>query len=87
MNDQKVWAELCVHSDHLGKGRHHYFYTKKKCHSNVPPERACSDLTSKIERSGIFSTGPQRTNLSLQTGLGSTGCSGAEKTKFSDGGG
>ena len=34
-----------------------------------------------------FSTGPQWTNSSLQTVLGSTGCSGAEKTRFSDGGG
>ena len=38
-------------------------------------------------RRGCFSTGPQRTNSSLQNGLGSTGCLGAEKTQFSDGGG
>ena len=45
--------------------------------------RAATTKPRQIEHSVFFSTGPQRTNLSLQTGLGSNGCSGAEKTRFS----
>ena len=50
----------------------------------------CRTATIKprqIERSVFFSTGPQWTNLSLQTGLESAGCSVVEEKQFSDGGG
>ena len=46
--------------------------------------RAATTKPRQIERSGFFSTGPQRTNLSLQTGLESAGCSVVEKTRFSE---
>ena len=48
--------------------------------------RAATTKPRQIERSVFFSTGPQWTNPSLQTGLGSTRCLGAKKTLFSDGG-
>ena len=41
----------------------------------------------KIELSGFFSPGPQRTNLNLQTGLRSNGGLVPEKSRFSDRGG
>ena len=41
---------------------------------------AVTTKMSQIERSVFFSAGPQGTNSSLQTGLGSNGCSVAEKT-------
>ena len=53
----------------------------------LKPHRAVTTKLRQIERFGFFSTGPQRTNLSLQTGLWSNGCSGVEKMRFYDGGG
>ena len=51
--------------------------------------RTLSDRHDKTETDRalwFFSTGPQRINLSLQTGFRSAGCLVAEKS-FSDGGG
>ena len=45
------------------------------------------DQTETDRALRFFSTGPQWTNLSLQTALGLTGCSLVENTQFSDGGG
>ena len=41
----------------------------------------------QIERSVFFSTGPQWTNSSLQTGLESAGCLVVEKKRFKNEGG
>ena len=66
--------------------RNHDFLTEdddlKKCALEL-----CRTTTMKprqIERSVFFSTGPQRTNLNLQTGLRSIGCLVVEKSRFSD---
>ena len=45
------------------------------------------DQTETDRALWFFSTGPQQTNLNLQTGLRSIGCSAVEKSRFSDRGG
>ena len=49
--------------------------------------RAATIKPRKIERSGFFSTGPQWTNMNLQTGLRYNKGLVPEKSRFSDRGG
>ena len=56
-------------------------HTLRWAYSRYFPPACCL-----LRFAAFFSTGPQWTNLNLQTGLRSIGCSVVEKSRFSDGG-